>query len=39
MGYTNKTFYNLATKRPRELKLISNDYYDNVLQICDKINE
>ena len=39
MGYTNKMFYNLATKSPRELKLISNNCYDNVLQICDKINE
>ena len=39
MGYTNKMFYNVATQRFRELKLISNDCYDNVLQICDKINE
>ena len=38
--------YNLATKRPRELKLISNDCYDNVksyncyLTITfDKINQ
>ena len=30
-GYTNKIEHILVTKSSRELKLVSNDYYNNVL--------
>ena len=36
-GYTNVNVYISATQCPRELKLVSNDCYDNILQSNNKI--
>ena len=36
-GYTNVNVYISATQCHRELKLVSNDCYDNILQSCNKI--
>ena len=37
MEYTSTIAYISSTKSPRELELVPNDCYDNVLELCNKI--